>query len=259
MADDLPAIAIIGGTGRIGPGLALRWAMAGHRVIIGSREAGRAQAAAAEIAAELGGGEGLETDQLDRAEIERRLRNPTAYGALDEGPAPRGMTNRAAAAAADIVVVTVPFAAHDETLNAIRDQVAGKIVVDVTVPLAPPNVRKVQLPPDGAAAVAASRLLGADVRVVAAFQNIAARHLGDRDHVIDCDVLVCGDDAAAREAVIALAEAAGMRGWHAGPMANAAAADALTSVLMSINRTYGIEGAGIRITGTPKGEPEGGG
>jgi len=225
MADDLPAIAIIGGTGRIGPGLALRWAMAGYQVIIGSREATRAEAQAAEIAGEIG-----------------------------EGPAPRGMTNRAAAAAADIVVVTVPFAAHDKTLTAIRDAVQGKIVVDVTVPLVPPDVRKVQLPPDGAAAVAASRLLGADVRVVAAFQNIAAAHLRDRDHAIDCDVLVCGDDVAAREAVIALAEAAGLRGWHAGPLANAAAADALTSVLISINRTYRIEGAGIRITGTPKRE-----
>ena len=225
MADDLPAIAIIGGTGRIGPGLALHWATAGYKVIIGSREARRAEAQAAEIA-----------------------------GEISKGRAPTGMTNRAAAAAADIVVITVPFAAHDETLNAIRDQVAGKIVVDVTVPLAPPDVRKVQLPPDGAAAVAASRLLGADVRVVAAFQNIAAAHLRDRDHVIDCDVLVCGDDAEAREAVIALAEAAGLRGWHAGPLANAAAADALTSVLMSINRTYRIEGAGIRITGTPRRE-----
>ena len=222
MADDLPAIAIVGGTGRIGPGLALRWATAGYQVIIGSREARRAEAQAAEIAGELG-----------------------------EGKAPGGMTNPDAAAAADMVVVTVPFAAHDETLAAIRDAVQGKIVVDVTVPLVPPKVGQVQLPPDGAASIAAARLLGADVRVVAAFQNIAAAHLRDRDHDIDCDVLVCGDDVAAREAVIALAEAAGLRGWHAGPLANAAAADALTSVLISINRFYRIEGAGIRITGTP--------
>lgn len=225
MADDLPAIAIIGGTGRIGPGLALRWATAGYQVIIGSREARRAEAQAAEIAGELG-----------------------------EGKAPGGMTNPDAAAAADMVVVTVPFAAHDETLAAIRDAVQGKIVVDVTVPLVPPKVGQVQLPPDGAASIAAARLLGADVRVVAAFQNIAAAHLRDRDHDIDCDVLVCGDDVAAREAVIALAEAAGLRGWHAGPLANAAAADALTSVLISINRFYRIEGAGIRITGTPGSE-----
>jgi hypothetical protein len=103
---------------------------------------------------------------------------------------------------------------------------------------------------------AAQRLLGERVRVVSAFQNVSAAHLSDLDHDIDCDVLVCGDDRSAREEAIRLAEAAGMRGWHAGPLVNSAAAEALTSVLVSINRTYKIPGAGIRITGTPRSKEE---
>jgi NADPH-dependent F420 reductase len=141
------------------------------------------------------------------------------------------------------------------TLTEIRDALSGKILIDVTVPLVPPRVTRVQLPEGGSAVVKAQALLGETVKVVAAFQNISAAHLGQPDHAVDCDVLVCGDDKAARQAAIRLAEAAGLRGWHAGPLANAAAAEALTSVLMFINRNYGIDGAGIRITGTPTKAP----
>lgn len=216
MTDTLPTIAVFGGTGNLGWGLALRWARAGYPVIVGSRTAERAQQAAAEIA-----------------------------------PTVRGMNNRAAASACDIGVLAVPFAAQGATADEIRDGIAGKILVDVTVPLVPPRVLRVQLPEGGSAVAALQALLGPSVRVVSAFQNIAAAHLRDPGRAIDCDVLVCGDDKAAREEVIALAAAAGLRAWHAGPIANSAAAEAMTSILMFLNRAYGIEGAGFRITGMP--------
>lgn len=219
MSEALPTLAVIGGSGSLGSGLALRWARAGYRVIIGSRDAAKAKAAAAEHSARLG-----------HADIE-------------------GTSNSAAAAAAEIVVVAVPFAAQAETLAGIRAAVQGKIVVDVTVPLQPPRVARVQLPAGGSAAAIAGQILGDKVRLVSAFQNVAAHHLADPDHAIDCDVLVCGDDEAARETVIALARAAGLTAYHAGPLANAAASEALTSVLIGINRRYKVDGAGIRLTG----------
>ncbi|MHA1107932.1 MAG: NADPH-dependent F420 reductase [Alphaproteobacteria bacterium] len=222
MTDDLPVIAVLGGTGKEGSGLALRWVRAGYAVIIGSRDAERAEQAASEIA-----------------------------GAAPQHQ-PRGMGNREAAIAAEIVVLSVPFAVQQATLADVREALQGKILIDVTAPLVPPRVGRVQLPPGGSAVAAAQELLGDGVRVVSAFQNVSAQHLADLDHDIDCDILVCGDDKAAREQAIKLAEAAGMRGWHAGPLVNSAASEALTSVLVSINRAYKIPGAGIRITGTPK-------
>jgi NADPH-dependent F420 reductase len=126
--------------------------------------------------------------------------------------------------------------------------VAGKIVVDTTVPLVPPKVMRVQLPPEGSAAVRAQRLLGGGVTVVSAFHNVAAHKLAT-DEDIDCDVLVFGDDKAARAKVVSLANQAGLRGLHGGMLANSAAAEALTSVLIFINKTYSVDGAGIRITG----------
>lgn len=215
----LPTIAVFGGSGNLGYGLALRWARAGYPVIIGSRTAERAEEAAARIGATV-----------------------------------RGMDNRAAAAECDIGVLAVPFAAQRATVEEIRGGLDGKILVDVTVPLVPPRVLRVQLPEGGSAVAAIQALLGKGVRVVSAFQNIAAAHLRDPDRAIDCDVLVCGDDRAARETVIGLAEAAGLRAWHAGPIANSAAAEAMTSILMFLNRTYGIDGSGFRITGAPTGD-----
>ncbi len=215
-------IAIIGGAGALGYGLTLRWARAGLSVVIGSRDESRASHSAREANKLL---------------------------ALDTV---RGVGNVAAALAADIVVLTVPFSHHASTLAALHDAVQGKIVVDVTVPLRPPQVRIVQLPEGGSIAKVTQATLGDGVRVVSAFQNVAATHLKDLDHAIDCDVLVCGNDADACERVIALAAAAGMTGWHAGRIDNSAIAEALTSGLIFINGKYNIDGAGIRITGRPR-------
>ncbi|UZW57083.1 NADPH-dependent F420 reductase [Sphingobium sp. JS3065] len=212
-------IAVLGGTGHEGGGLALRWARAGHRVIIGSRDGGRAATHAADLTATAG------------TTIE-------------------GMGNREAAAAAQIVVLAVPFSAQMATALGVGDELIGKILIDVTVPLVPPKVGRVQLPGGGSAVVLLQEKLGEAVKVVAAFQNISAHQLADLDREIDCDVLVSGDDEAARQIVVGLAEDGGMLAWHAGPLANSAAAEALTSVLISINRRYKIAtGSGIRITG----------
>jgi NADPH-dependent F420 reductase len=212
-------VAVLGGTGKEGSGLALRWAQAGYRVIIGSREAAKAQGKADEMNATLG------------AEIVT------------------GLGNADAAAAADVVVLTVPYSAHMATLETVKNAVQGKIVVDVTVPLQPPNVRTVYVPEEKAAALATQAFLGEGVRVVAAFENISASHLKKIDHSIDSDVLVCGDDDDAKEQVFCLVESASMRGIDAGPLANAVAVEAMTAVLLYINKRYKVPGAGIRITG----------
>lgn len=218
MESSRATLAVLGGTGDLGGGLARRWARAGHRVLVGSRSAHKGEAAAQEIQGELG----------DEIEV-------------------RGMDNVGAAQAAEVAVLTVPFAHQEPILAAVRDALAGKILVDCTVPLVPPKVARVQLPAEGSAALRAQRLLGAEVRVVSAFQNVGAEHLRD-EHPIDCDVLVAGDDPEARDLVVRLVEAAGLKGWHAGPLANSVAAEALTSVLIFINKRYRISGSGIRIT-----------
>jgi NADPH-dependent F420 reductase len=150
--------------------------------------------------------------------------------------------------AAGIVIVTVPFAAQEPTLADIAPHVAGKIVVDTTVPLVPPKVMRVQLPPEGSAAQRAQKLLGPGVRVVSAFHNVAADKLAT-DQSINCDVLVFADDKGARAEVVALVELTGLRGIQGGVLANSAAAEAMTSVLIFINKTYQVDGAGILITG----------
>lgn len=218
MAVPLPTLAIVGGTGALGGGLARRWAAKGYPIVIGSRSAEKADKAARALEAE-----------------------GTAAPV-------RGLDNAAAAVAGDIVVLTVPYAAHRATLAQIKDSVAGKIVVDTTVPLKPPRVARAQLPPEGSAAQAAQDLLGEGTRVVSALHNVAAHKLA-AEAEIDCDVLVCGDAAVTREMVIVLIEALGLRGLHGGPLANSAAAEALTSVLIGINKRYKVDGAGIRITG----------
>jgi len=206
-------IAILGGTGDLGSGLARCWLAAGHAVVIGSRSADKARA----FAADLGAGA-------------------------------RGDDTIGAARSADIVVIAVPFASHEATLREIRDAVQGKIVVDAVVPLVPPKVSVVQLPAEGSAAGIAQALLGDGVRVVSAFHNVGASklHAGER---ADCDVLVFGNDREARDIVIGLAGDVASRGVDGGVLANSAAAEALTSVLIGINRRYKVPGAGIRITG----------
>lgn len=214
-------IAILGGTGQEGGGLALRWAKAGHRVILGSRDATKASAAADAMKEKLG--TGLIT----------------------------GDANKGAAAAAEIIVLTVPFAAQRSTVEEVREALAGKILIDATAPLVPPKVARVQLPASGSAVAAIQAMLGEEVRVVSAFQNVSAHHLHDLAHTIECDVLVCGDDPAARETAIQLAADIGLRGVHAGPIVNSAAAEALTSILIAMNMRYKVPGTGIRITGLP--------
>jgi NADPH-dependent F420 reductase len=220
--NDRLKIALIGGSGAEGSGLAARWAHAGHLVTIGSRDAERARRAA---------------DELNRLLGSSRV-------ASDE--------NKAAASKADIVVLTVPFSAQMATVRELRDVLAGKILVDVTVPLVPPKVSTVQLPPGGSCVVLVQKELGSNVRVVSAFQNVSSHKLKKLDQAIACDVLVCSDDKEARQTVIGLARDAGLRGIDAGPLANSAAAEAITSVLIWINRTYKIPDAGVAITGLPE-------
>jgi len=215
-------IAVLGGTGSEGSGLAFRWARSGHDVIIGSRSAGRAAKTAEELNRLLGGGERV-----------------------------RGTSNREAAHAGRVVVLAVPYAAQLATALEVQDCLAGKILIDVTVPLVPPRIDRVQLPGGESAAAVLQRRLGGSVKVISAFQNVSAIHLKDANHAIDCDVLVCGDDAPAREVVIGLARDAGLRGWHAGALANSVAAEALTSVLIALNKRYKVPASGIRITGIP--------
>jgi NADPH-dependent F420 reductase len=215
-----PTIAVVGGTGELGSALAKRWAAAGYPVVLGSRSKQKAQA----VAQEMNAGHGS-----------------AAFSGDD---------NRAAAQAADIVVVAVPYASHEAILTEIKPAVAGKIVVDAVVPLVPPKISVVKLPPDGSAALSAQRLLAGAARVQSAFHNVSAAKLR-AGGIVDCDVLVFGDDREARAVVIELANAAGTRGVDGGPLANSVAAEALTSVLIGINRRYKIDGAGIRVTGLP--------
>ena len=220
--EKLPVLAILGGTGDLGTGLARRWAQAGYRVIIGSRTLEKAEAAVAD---------------LREVMAERGVAAVTV----------RAMANAEAAREADIVTLTVPFSHQVSTLESVRSGLQGKILIDVTVPLVPPRVARVQLPPQGSAGQIAQELLGDEVSVVSAFQNVAAAHLQEGKGV-ECDVLVCGNKKDAREQVIKLVEAAGMRGFHAGMINNAAAAEALTSVLIAINKQYNCH-AGIKISG----------
>jgi len=215
-------IAVLGGTGKEGSGLALRWAAAGYDVTLGSRELDKAGRAAAELNATLG-------------------QNSV-----------RGMVNRDAASQAEIVVMTVPYAAHTSTLESVRDVVQGKVFVDVTVPLDPANVRRVKMPAAGSASAEAQQLLGDAVRVVAAFQNISAEHLKSLEREIECDVLVCGNDKDAKRQIIELAQAAHIQAWDAGPIENAQVVEGMTSVLINLNIKHKVKAAGIRITGIPR-------
>ncbi|MDD3885199.1 MAG: NADPH-dependent F420 reductase [Gallionella sp.] len=218
---NLPVIGVLGGTGKEGGGLAYRWAHAGYPVFIGSRSPEKAVDAAAEMNKELG---------IDSV---------------------RGGSNPDAAAAAQIVVLTVPFAAQKPTLTEVQAALKGKILVDVTVPLVPPKVNRVQLPENGSAVEAMQKMLGAEVRVVSAFQNVSAHQLKDLAHVTECDVLVCSDDPAASDEVIKLVHAAGLRGWNCGVLANSVVAEGMTSILIVLNQRYKVHSAGIRITGIP--------
>lgn len=211
-------IAIVGGTGKEGRGIALRWARAGHQVAIGSRDAGRAAAKAEE----LSNGEVVLT----------------------------GSDNHGVCQGADVVLFSIPYGGHQETLESLKQALAGKIVIDITVPLKPPKVREVHLPAGGAAALEAQAIL-TESQVVATLHHVSSTHLADPDHVIDCDVLACSDHAAALEIVLGLLKDLGVRGVNAGPLRNSVALESLTPVLLHINKLYPGTGAGLRISGLP--------
>lgn len=213
-------IGIIGGTGREGTGIAVRWAKAGHTITIGSRDAARAKEKAAELSAE--GGVNI-----------------------------LGGDNAECCATADVVLLAVPYSAHASTLTGLKDALAGKILIDITVPLQPPKVRSVHLPPGQSAAMEAQALLGEGTKVVAALHHISSGHLGDPAHTFDCDVLVCSDDQEARATVVKVVQDLGLRAFEAGVLRNAIALESLTPVLLFINQKYKSEGSGIRITGIP--------
>lgn len=212
-------VAIIGGTGNQGPGLAWRWAKSGHyRVIIGSRQAEKAQQVAADL-----------NEKIGEALIQ-------------------GLANEEAVKAADLAVITVPYSAQGPTLTGLREALQGKILIDVTVPLKPPKVSRFVVPPGGSAGQEAQAILGEGVRVVSAFQNVSATHLAE-DHAVECDVLICGDDKEAKAEAAALAEAAGLRGIDAGPLQNAVVVEGLTAVLIGLNIRHKVPGTGLKITG----------
>jgi hypothetical protein len=209
-------IGIVGGTGKQGSGLAVRWARAGHTIVLGSRDPAKARARAAELAG--------------------------------DGHAVEGGDNAWAAREGEVIVLTVPYEAHAETLRGIVEAAAGKVVVDVTVPLKPPKVSRVQLPAGQAAALEAQTLLGASTPVVATLHHVSATHLADPAHVIECDVLVAADDARAKATVMGLIRDLGLRALDAGPLVNAVALESLTPVLIHLNRVYKSQGAGIVFT-----------
>jgi 8-hydroxy-5-deazaflavin:NADPH oxidoreductase len=217
-----PRIGIIGGTGKEGKGLAYCWAKAGYSILIGSRLVEKAQAAVEEI-----------------------------YSRLEQVGDLTGMTNQEAAEQAEIIVVTVPYSAHRATIETIKDLVQGKIVIDVTVPLVPPKITKVQMPVDGSASLEAQKILGENVQVISAFQNISHENLIEGREV-DCDVLVCGNQKSARRSVIELVKAAGLAGFDGGPLENSAVVEGLTSILIGLNIQYGVKSSGIRLTGVPR-------
>jgi NADPH-dependent F420 reductase len=213
-------LGIIGGTGKEGSGLAYRWAMAGHKVIIGSRQVEKA---------------------LTAVEI---LREKIGEQEVDLS----GMSNPDAVNACDIAVLTVPFAAHAATLEGLKEELRGKLLIDVSVPLVPPKVTKVQMPPEGSAALQAKAILGPDVQVVDAFQTVSFERLLSGEE-IDCDVLVAGGNKESREIVIGLAEDMGLNAWDAGVIENTVVVEGLTSILIGLNIKYKVDSAGVRITG----------
>lgn len=212
-------IGVIGGTGKEGRGLGVRWAKAGHHVTLGSRDAERGRESARELS--------------------------------HDGLSLEGGSNIDACVDAEVVVLSVPYSAHAATLETVKGALGGKVLVDITVPLKPPKVRRVHLPPGRAAALEAQNILGPDTKVVAALHHVSSVHLADPSHSIDCDVLVCSDNDDARRKVILLVADLGLRGLDAGPLENAVALESLTPVLLHLNKFYGSAGTGIRFTGLP--------
>lgn len=212
-------IAVLGGTGNEGPGLAMRWAHAGYKVIIGSRQAEKAEGVAAELNEQLG------IDTIT------------------------GLENGEAARVADIVVLTIVAKAHQAALESLKEALQGKLVVDATARITFPGALPAKPP---AAAKIAQEILGEGATVVAAYQNVPASALrDDLDKPIQSDVLVCGEDMEAVEKVIALTEDAGMRGLYAGGLDHAFVVEGLTALLIKMNKYYKGHGT-IQIVGLEK-------
>jgi hypothetical protein len=213
----LPTIAVLGGTGKEGPGLAMRWASAGYSLIIGSRQLEKAQQTARELNEKLGIG--------------------TIIG-LENGEASRR---------AEICVLTVVATAHEPALRGLVDDLQGKIVVDATARV---DFRDPRPPEPPAAARIAQEILGPGARVVAAFQNVPAHALRKNlGQSLDTDVMVCADDLDAAEQVIRLAQAGGMRAYYTGGLDNAIVVEGLTALLININKYYGSKTASIGVSG----------
>jgi len=210
-------LALLGGTGNLGPGLALRWTKAGYRVIIGSRQAEKAQAVAEQLNTELG------------------------------FPSIEGMENADALQNCDIGILTVNYSAHQEALESLKGEFKGRILVDATARVDFRDPRPPQAPSAGRIA---KQILGDDARVVAAFQTVPAhamrKNLGG---TLDIDVLVCGDDSDAVGQVVKLVDGAGMRGYHAGGLDNAIVVEGLTALIIAMNKRYQSKTGAIKVAG----------
>ncbi len=215
-------IALVGGTGKEGKGLAYRWSLAGHEVIIGSRAEEKAQEAARVI------------NQLTRNN------RPVI-----------GMNNISAVIKAEVVVFTIPYTAHREICETLKPYLADKFIIDVTVPLIPPMVTKVQMPAAGSAAMEALSILGMNKNLGTAFHNISYERLMNSDDS-NCEVFVCGTNMETRELIMGLVADTGLTGWDAGPIENSVVPEGLTSILIGINKQFGIHNAGIKITGVDR-------
>lgn len=213
----LPTITILGGTGKEGPALARRWVMQGYPIIIGSRQAEKARRIANELNEELG----IDTIQ--------------------------GMQNNQAARSAEICVLTVVHTAHQDAVESLKDDLDGKILVDATARI---DFRQAKPPSPPSAARIAQNILGDDVRVVAAFQNVSAKALKENlDQSLESDVLICSDDLGAFKEVRKLAESIGMRALYAGDLDNAVVVEGLTAIMISLNKHYHSKTASIQVTG----------
>ncbi len=213
-------IAIVGGTGKEGRGLARRWAAAGHEVRIGSRDDEKARQCAKNL---------TETDPLK----------------IDGG------SNAWAIESAEVVVLSIPYSAHGETVRALKSQLGDAVIIDITVPLRPPRVTEVNIPPGHSAALEMADILGKNAPIAATLHHVSATHLADPGHAFESDALVCADSERAKAVAMTLVGDLGLRPLDGGPLRNAIALEALTPLLLHLGKRYGHPGVGVRFVGIP--------